>query len=125
MEKLLEYKAYKYMAQELAAKDGQIALLEADKYTDAKMVEVYKDLQGQISGVAAEVRANKAEQDAVNCQQAVYNGTNTSTIACLQQQVAMLQSLTKVVVPKTSVCPEPMDRYNSWAAPTTTTTPTA
>lgn len=29
------------------------------------------------SNVAAEVRANKAEQDAVNCQQAVYNGTNT------------------------------------------------
>lgn len=113
------------MAQELAAKDGQIALLEADKYTDAKMVEVYKDLQGQISGIAAEVRANKAEQDAVNCQQAVYNGTNNATIACLQQQVAMLQSLTKVVVPKTSVCPEPMDRYNSWTAPTTTTTPAA
>ena len=65
------------------------------------------------------------EQDAVNCQQAVYNGTNNATIACLQQQVAMLQSLAKVVVPKTSVCPEPMDRYNSWTSPTTTTTPAA
>ena len=28
----------------------------------------------------------------------------------------------KLVMPKDSVCPEPMDRYNSWTAPTTTTT---
>lgn len=39
--------------------------------------------------------------------------------ACIQQQVAALQGLTKLVVPKESVCPEPMDRYNSWTAPTT------
>lgn len=107
------------MAQELAAKDGRIALLEADKYTDQKIVEVYKDLERQLNGVAAEVRANKNAQDAVNCQQAVYNGTNTATIACIQQQVAALQGLTKLIVPKESVCPEPMDRYNSWTAPTT------
>lgn len=93
------------MAQELAAKDGEIALLKADKYTDQKIVEAYKDLQGQISSVAAEVRANKEEQTQVNMNQAVYNGTNTATIACLQQQVAQLQGLTKLVVPNSSVCP--------------------
>lgn len=107
------------MAQELAAKDGKIALLEADKYTDAKMVEVYKDLAGQIGALKDKVQANKDAQDAVNCQQAVFNGTMTSTVGCLQQQIACLQSLTKVVIPKDSVCPEPMDRYNSWTAPTT------
>lgn len=56
----------------------------------------------------------------MNCQQAVFNGTMTSTVGCLQQQIAMLQGLTKVVIPKDSICPEPMDRYNSWTAPTTT-----
>lgn len=86
------------MAQELAAKDGEIALLKADKYTDQKIVEAYKDLQGQINAL-------KEDQNAINMNQAVYNGTNTATISCLQQQVAALQGLTKLVVPNSSVCP--------------------
>lgn len=93
------------MAQELSAKDGEIALLKADKYTDQKIVEAYKDLQGQINTVAAEVRANKDEQYQVNLNQAVYNGTNTATISCIQNEIAQLQSLTKLVVPNSSVCP--------------------
>lgn len=107
------------MAQELAAKDGKIALLESEKYTDGKLVDIYKDLNGQIAALGDKVQANKDAQDAVNCQQAVFNGTMTSTVGCLQQQIACLQSLTKVVIPKDSVCPEPMGRYNSWTAPTT------
>ena len=35
----------------------------------------------------------------------IYNGTNTAIISCMQQQIAALQSLTKLVVPNTSVCP--------------------
>lgn len=93
------------MAQELAAKDGEIALLKADNYTDQKIVEVYTNLEGQINTLAAEVRANEKAQQGVNMQQAVYNGTNTATISCLQQQVAALQGLTKLVVPNSSVCP--------------------
>lgn len=93
------------MIQELGAKDSHIALLEADKYTDQKIVEAYKDLQGQINRVEAQVLANKDEQYQVNLNQAVYNGTNTATISCLQQQVAALQGLTKLVVPNSSVCP--------------------
>ena len=43
----------------------------------------------------------------------------------LQNQVAQLQALTKVVIPYTSICPEPMSRYNSWTAPTTPAATTA
>lgn len=43
------------MAQELAAKDGKIALLEADKYTDQKLTEVYKDLNGQINNLQQQI----------------------------------------------------------------------
>lgn len=93
------------MSQELAAKDGEIALLKADKYTDEKIVEAYKDLQGQINSVAAEMRANKEEQSQINLNQAVYNGTNTATISCIQGQVAQLLGITKVVIPNSSVCP--------------------
>lgn len=42
-------------------------------------------------------------------------------IACLQKTVA---GITATVVPIASVCPQPMPQYNSWTAPTTTTTTT-
>lgn len=112
------------LVQELAAKDAKIGLLEADKYTDQKIVEAYKDLQGQINAVAAEVRANKDEQYQVNMQQAVYNGTNTATLQCMQQQIAQLQSLTKLVVPNGSVCPG-WGNVTITPETTTTTTPAA
>ena len=93
------------MKQELAAKDAKIGLLESNIYTDSKITDTYAALNGQINALAAEVRANKDAQTAVNMNQAVYNGTNTAALACLQSQVAQLYGLTKLVVPNTSVCP--------------------
>ena len=92
-------------AQPIAAKDAEIGLLKADKYTDQKLSEVTAYLMGQIKDLSNEVRANKDEQAGINMQQAVYNATNTAAISCLQNQVAALQSLTKLVIPNSSVCP--------------------
>lgn len=102
------------MAQELAAKDGKIALLEADKYTDQKLTEVYKDLNAQINNLQQQIS-----------QQAVYNATVNGTLSCMQQQIAQLQSLTKLVVPNASVCPGWGNVTITPAAATTTTTPAA
>lgn len=107
------------MALSLNAKDSEIALLKADKYTDEKMVELTKYVDGKIESLASEVRSNKDAQNVINMQQAVYNGTNTATIQCLQGQVAQLLSLTKLVVPNTSVCP---GWGNVTITPATTTT---
>ena len=93
------------LTNELAAKDARIGLLESNIYTDQKITDTYSVLNGQINALAAEVRANKEAQTAVNMQQAVYNGTNTAAIGCIQGQIAQLLSLTKLVVPNTSVCP--------------------
>lgn len=60
---------------------------------------------GQIKDLATEVRKNKDEQTGVNMQQVAYNATNTATISCLQNQVAALQGMTKLVIPNSSVCP--------------------
>lgn len=109
----------------IAQKDAEIAYWRGQDETNRKISDAYAKLENQINGVSAEVRANKEEQSAVNMQQAVYNGTNTATIACLQQQVAVLQGLTKTVVPIANVCPQPMPRYNSWTDPTPTTPTTA
>lgn len=92
------------MMQELSAKDGEIALLKADKYTDQKIVEATAYLQGEIRRVHDEVRANKDAQTAVNMEQAVYNGTNTAAISCIKGQIAQLQSLSELVVPQSRVC---------------------
>lgn len=85
------------MMQELAAKDGKIALLESNIYTDSKIADVYEKLNVKIN-------ANKEAQDAINLQQAVYNGTNTATIGCLKNEIAQLQALSELVVPQRKVC---------------------
>ena len=92
------------MMQELGVKDSEIALLKADKYTDQKIVETTTYLMGKINEVSAEVRANKDAEGAVNTQQAVYNGTNTATLGCLQRQVDELASMSKRVIPSSNVC---------------------
>ena len=101
-----------------ASKDARIAELEtevklrdANTYTDSKILELYKYVDGKLDGVNAAI-----------CAQNVYNATNSAAIGCINNQVAQLMSLTKVAIPITSICPEPMAKYNSWVAPTTTTT---
>lgn len=99
------------MAQRIAAKDSEIALLKSEQNTEVKIADVYERL---ITRINADAKA----QAEVNAAQSVMNNQMTNNIAVLNNNVAMLQSLTKVVVPATSICPEPMSRYNSWTAPT-------
>jgi hypothetical protein len=86
------------MMNALASKDGKIALLESNIYTDSKIADVYERLNTKINAI-------QEAQNAVNMQQAVYNGTNTAALNCLQGQVAQLYSLTKLIVPNASICP--------------------
>lgn len=93
------------LVQENSAKDAEIALLKADKYTDQKIVETYTVLDGKISALAAQVQANKDAQTAVNMQQTAYNAANTAAITCIQGQITQLMSLTKLGIPNDSLCP--------------------
>ena len=99
--------------QEIAAKDAHIGLLEADKYTDQKLADLADRVSDRFRNVEAQIAA-----------QAVTNAQITANIACMQQNLATLNGLTKTIVPIDSVCPQPMPQYNSWTAPTTTTTTT-
>ena len=47
----------------LGATESENALLRADKYTDQKIVEVYKDLQGQIKEVRGVVDVTITKDD--------------------------------------------------------------
>lgn len=89
----------------ISEKNMEIAYWRGQDETNRKISESYSKLENRLIGLAAEVRANKDEQVAINMQQAVYNGTTTATIGCIQNQVNQLLGLTKLVVPNASVCP--------------------
>lgn len=89
----------------ISEKDMEISYWRGQDETNRKITESYSKLENRLIGLAAEVRANKDEQVAINMQQAVYNGTTTATIGCIQNQVNQLLGLTKLVVPNASVCP--------------------
>ena len=97
--------------QKIADLQSQVALRDANTYNDQKILELYKYVDGKLDGVNAAI-----------CQQSVYNATNTAALTCMQGQIAALMGLTKTVIPAANVCPAPMPQYNSWTAPTTTTT---
>lgn len=92
------------MMDKLAAKESENALLRGQIYTDQKIVDTTTYLMGKINEVSAEVRANKDAQEALNREQAVYNGVNTATLNCLKGQIAELQSLSELIVPARKVC---------------------
>ena len=94
--------------QKIAKLETEVALRDANIFTDQKISDVYERLDSKIRGLEAGLNA-----------QAVYNATNTATINCIQGQVAQLFGLTKLVVPNTSVCP---GWGNVTITPSTTTT---
>jgi hypothetical protein len=81
---------------EIAALKSAIELRDANTYTDQKLLEVYRYVDGKLDGVNAAI-----------CAQNVYNATNSAAIGCINNQIATLMALTKVVVPTSSICPAP------------------
>lgn len=117
----------------LATKDAEIALLKSEKYADQAVLGLYKYIDGKSNELntyllsldkrvaAIETAAPLREQIVQNQITCCCNAANAA-IAQLQATVA---GLTKTVIPAANVCPQPMPQYNSWTAPTTTTTTTA
>lgn len=85
--------------------ETEVKLRDANTYTMSEMAKL-RDY--------ADRRFERLEHEI--CDQKVYNAVNTSTISCIQGQVAQLMSLTKLVVPNGSICP-------GWGEVTVTTTP--
>ena len=98
-------------AARIAQLETEVKLRDANTYTDQKILEMYKYMDGRVRGVEEQL-----------CQQRVINAQTTANISCMQNEIAALAAMTKTVIPIGNVCPEPMQRYNSWTAPTTSTT---
>ena len=95
----------------ITEKDMEIAYLKGRDAAKTDSLELHKYVDGRFRGVEAQIAS-----------QAVVNAQITANLSCLQNSVAALQGLTKTVIPIANVCPEPMALYNSWTAPTATTT---
>lgn len=93
------------LIREIMSKDQAIAIKDSEAYTDKKLVEVYSQLAKQDKEIRADVEKNYREQQQVNTAQAVYNGTNSATLGCMQKSIEQLMSLTALRIPNTSVCP--------------------
>ena len=98
-------------AARIAELETEVKLRDANTYTDSKLLDLYKYVDRKFDHIEHEL-----------CDQRVYNATNNTVVGCIQNQVNQLAALTKVVIPTSSICPEPMARYNSWVAPTATPT---
>ena len=93
----------------IAELETEVKLRDSNIYTDSKILDLYKYVDGKFACVEGQL-----------ADQRVYNATNTAAISCIQGQVAQLASLTKLVVPNSSVCPGWGDvTVTPAAAPTT------
>lgn len=108
------------LMQSISAKDSEIALLKADKDSESKMIEVYKQAHEEIASLrdntnAAikelqyEVNQNRRDQDAWNASQSVANAQMSAAIAVNTNSISSIQNvlgqITMLKVPNTAVCP--------------------
>lgn len=86
------------LSLKLSESERSNAILAAELNTEKKMVEVFNALNDKINGI------EKSQAEA-NSAQAVTNCAVTSNIAVMQNNIAQLLSLTKMVIPNGNVCP--------------------
>lgn len=84
------------LAATIARLETDKKLLESTVYTDGKTLELYKYIDGKLAGVEAQL-----------CNQNVVNAQITANLACMQNQINVLNGLTKTVIPIASICPTP------------------
>lgn len=101
--------------QEIGKKDAEIALLKSEQNTEVKIADVYERLITRINADAKAQADWNATQSVANAQMSSAIATNANSIAALQN---VCGQITKTIVPKDAICPEYMNRYNNWTAPT-------
>jgi hypothetical protein len=95
-------------AGRIAELETELKLRDANFYTLGEMGKLRDYVDARFTRVESEI-----------CEQKVYNATNTAALGCINNQVAQLMALTKLVIPNGSVCP---GWGNVTVAPATTTT---
>lgn len=105
--------------QTISSLESENAILKAEKDSNQKMIEIYERLDTKSRNIEKDLAEFKATQGVINAQVGANIAVAQNNIAGVQTELA---SLTKTIIPIDNVCPQPMKLYNSWTAPTTTTT---
>lgn len=128
-------------------KDAIIATLKSEKYTDLAVAKVTDKFERKIDYLAEKTNStfdcmaskfeNKIDNLAASTNarfwqvehcignQNVVNAQLQGIVSCQAKQIECLESLTKLIVPASSICPTPMPLFNSFTVPTTTVSGTA
>lgn len=120
--------AYERDSRQISALEAELAKEKAERYADSVGIDVYKEAislsNKNDDKINSQFKEFAAAYAALDKQSAVNNATLSATISCLQNQVAQLQGLTKLVVPNSSVCPG-WGNVTITPSTTTSTTPAA
>lgn len=111
------YAFIKPLADESASNRTRVAVLETQVAKDAEIGKLREELVRSQLGAKIDECCCKtnARIDAVAAAATCGISQNSAAIANLQNLVA---GITRTVIPRTAICPEVMERYNSWTAPT-------
>lgn len=96
------------MSMKIAEKDSTIALLQSEKTTDAKLVEVFKTSAQMDKDIRTLIATEKEKQMEINAAQSAWNATAGAQISSMATTIASqaqtLASITTSVVPQNKVC---------------------
>ncbi len=98
-------------------------ITQKSSYTDGKLLDLTNQVYADFRRVGERLDALDDKVCKADKETAVFAATATATMSCMQQSIAQLRALTKVIVPNASVCPGWGDATIT-PATTTTTTPT-
>lgn len=81
---------------EIARLNTELKLRDANTFTMGEMNSLRNYVDGKVSAIENQL-----------CQQAVTNAQIAANISCMQSSIAVLNGLTKTIIPITNICPEP------------------
>lgn len=82
------------MQARISELETEVKLRDANTYTLGEVGKLRDYMENRFDLVEHEI-----------CDQKVFNATQIGTISCIQNQIAQLYGLTKLVVPNSAVCP--------------------
>lgn len=87
--------------QKIANLESQIALRDANTFTDSKIIELYKYVDGELKDIRATQNDKWTEQAVINCKQS----SGLSVLGSQVQDITnVVNSITKTAVPSSAIC---------------------
>lgn len=111
------YAFIKPLSDEAANNRVRVSVLESQVAKDSEINKLREELvRSQLNARIDECCCKtNAKIDAVAAAANCGINQNSAAIAALQSTV---NGITRTIIPRTAICPEVMQRYNSWTAPT-------